>query len=83
MVEAVDIAPHTRGESALGIGRSCDLCIAQDWMTAHPRIDPIDGSLIFYSSNMFEAPHVRYSVVDRNGEHLVWKEPIDVGRAKM
>lgn len=52
-------------------------------MTAHPRVDPIDGSLIFYSTQMFDAPHVRYSVIDRYGNHLVWKEGIDIGRAKM
>ncbi|KAK8869803.1 hypothetical protein IAR55_000371 [Kwoniella newhampshirensis] len=54
-----------------------------DWMTAHPRIDPVDGSLIFYSTQMFDAPHVRYSVIDRKGKHVVWKQGIDVGRAKI
>ncbi|WVF72160.1 hypothetical protein IAT40_006972 [Kwoniella sp. CBS 6097] len=62
----------------LGLSR-----VQEDWMTAHPRIDPVDGSLIFYSTQMFDAPHVRYSVIDRKGRHIVWKEGIDVGRAKM
>ena len=75
--------PRIQEVSLLEHDRSFDSSAAQDWMTAHPRIDPIDGSLIFYSSNMFEAPHVRYSVIDRNGRHLVWKEPINIGRAKM
>ncbi|OCF35459.1 hypothetical protein I316_03011 [Kwoniella heveanensis BCC8398] len=57
--------------------------VQEDWMTAHPRIDPVDGSLIFYSTQMFDAPHVRYSVIDRKGRHVVWKEGVDVGRAKM
>nr|XP_019013550.1 uncharacterized protein I206_01620 [Kwoniella pini CBS 10737]OCF52331.1 hypothetical protein I206_01620 [Kwoniella pini CBS 10737] len=57
--------------------------VQEDWMTAHPRIDPIDGSLIFYSTQMFDAPHVRYSVIDRTGRHVVWKQGVDVGRAKM
>ncbi|ORY23043.1 retinal pigment epithelial membrane protein-domain-containing protein [Naematelia encephala] len=57
--------------------------VQEDWMTAHPRVDPIDGSLISYSTQMFDAPHARYSVIDRRGTHLVWKEGIDVGRAKM
>ncbi|WVR05228.1 hypothetical protein IAU60_002240 [Kwoniella sp. DSM 27419] len=55
----------------------------EDWMTAHPRVDPVDGSLIFYSTQMFDAPHARYSVIDRHGRHVVWKEGVDVGRAKM
>ncbi|WVQ98740.1 hypothetical protein IAU59_005871 [Kwoniella sp. CBS 9459] len=57
--------------------------VQEDWMTAHPRIDPVDGSLIFYSTQMFDAPHARYSVIDRKGRHVVWKEGIDIGRAKM
>lgn len=52
-------------------------------MTAHPRVDPVDGSFIFYSTQMFDAPHARYSVIDRYGHHLVWKHGIEVGRAKM
>ncbi|WWC69436.1 uncharacterized protein I206_103375 [Kwoniella pini CBS 10737] len=32
---------------------------------------------------MFDAPHVRYSVIDRTGRHVVWKQGVDVGRAKM
>ena len=55
----------------------------QDWMTAHPRVDPIDGSLLFYSSQMFASPHLVYSVIDRTGKHLVWKKGVEVGRAKM
>ncbi|WWC90012.1 uncharacterized protein L201_004942 [Kwoniella dendrophila CBS 6074] len=57
--------------------------VQEDWITAHPRVDPIDGSLILYSTQMFDAPHVRYSVIDRKGRHVVWKQGIDVGRAKM
>lgn len=52
-------------------------------MTAHPRVDPVDGSFIFYSTQMFDAPHARYSVIDRYGTHLVWKQGVEVGRAKM
>ncbi|WWD10113.1 hypothetical protein V865_008246 [Kwoniella europaea PYCC6329] len=57
--------------------------VQEDWMTAHPRVDPLDGSLLLYSTQMFDAPHVRYSVIDRTGRHVIWKEGIDVGRAKM
>ncbi|KAL7423941.1 hypothetical protein Q5752_001526 [Cryptotrichosporon argae] len=57
--------------------------VQEDWMTAHPRVDPVDGSFIFYSCQMFDAPHVRYSVIDRHGRHVVWKAGVDVGRAKM
>ncbi|WWC61119.1 uncharacterized protein I303_103697 [Kwoniella dejecticola CBS 10117] len=32
---------------------------------------------------MFDAPHVRYSVINSSGEHIVWKQGVDVGRAKM
>ncbi|EIW69469.1 hypothetical protein TREMEDRAFT_30937 [Tremella mesenterica DSM 1558] len=59
--------------------------LPRDWMTAHPRIDPIDGSLLFYSTNMFEPPHARYSVIDRKGQHLIsveqrcWSLPLTLG----
>lgn len=52
-------------------------------MTAHPRVDPIDGSLLFYSTQMFGETHFDYSVIDRKGNHLVWKAGVDVGKAKM
>ncbi|WVW83059.1 hypothetical protein I302_105076 [Kwoniella bestiolae CBS 10118] len=57
--------------------------VQEDWMTAHPRIDPVDGTLLLYSTQMFDAPHVRYSVIDKTGRHVIWKAGIDVGRAKM
>lgn len=52
-------------------------------MTAHPRVDPVNGDLVFYQSSMFEKPYLRYSVIDRNGMHKVWKVGIDIGKAKM
>lgn len=57
--------------------------LQENWMTAHPRVDPVNGDLIFYSCQMFDRPHVRYSVIDRNGRHKVWKMGVEVGRAKM
>ncbi|KAJ9118149.1 hypothetical protein QFC22_004052 [Naganishia vaughanmartiniae] len=61
-----------------GLGR-----IQEDWITAHPRIDPISGDLIFYACQMFEKPYVRVSVIDRHGNHKVWKQGVECGPAKM
>lgn len=52
-------------------------------MTAHPRVDPVNGDLVFYQCAMFEKPYLRYSVVDRDGKHRTWKMGIDIGKAKM
>ncbi|KAJ9107703.1 hypothetical protein QFC21_001163 [Naganishia friedmannii] len=61
-----------------GLGR-----IQEDWITAHPRVDPINGDLIFYACQMFETPYVRVSVIDRHGNHKVWKQGVKCGPAKM
>lgn len=57
--------------------------LQEDWMTAHPRVDPVNGDLVFFSCQMFAKPYVRYSVIDRQGRHKVWKMGVEVGKAKM
>jgi carotenoid cleavage dioxygenase-like enzyme len=52
-------------------------------MTAHPRVDPVNGDLIFYQCGMFEKPYLRYSVIDRYGKHQIWKMGVEIGKAKM
>jgi len=52
-------------------------------MTAHPRVDPISGDLVFYQCTMFEKPYLKYSVIDRHGKHQIWKYGIDIGKPKM
>ncbi|KAJ9111657.1 hypothetical protein QFC19_001014 [Naganishia cerealis] len=61
-----------------GLGR-----IQEDWITAHPRVDPVNGDLIFYACQMFETPYVRVSVIDRRGNHKIWKQGVECGPAKM
>jgi carotenoid cleavage dioxygenase len=36
-------------------------------MTAHPKIDPVDGEMLFFGYSAF-APHLRYHVADRAGK---------------
>ncbi|MBF6556089.1 MAG: carotenoid oxygenase family protein [Acidimicrobiales bacterium] len=51
-------------------------------MTAHPKVDPATGELIFFGSDVFGPPFLRYHVVDADGR-LVRTEDIDIPRATM
>jgi carotenoid cleavage dioxygenase-like enzyme len=51
-------------------------------MTAHPKIDPDTGDLIFFGCDVFGPPFLRYHVVDATGS-LVRSEDVDVPRATL
>lgn len=51
-------------------------------MTAHPKLDPVTGELVFFGSDVFGPPFLRYHVADAVGA-LVRTEAIDVPRATM
>jgi len=51
-------------------------------MTAHPKVDPDTGDLIFFGYDVFGPPFLRYHVVDAKGV-LVRSEDIDIPRATM
>ena len=51
-------------------------------MTAHPKVDPVTGALIFFGTDVFGPPFLRYHEVDTTGA-LVRTEEIDVPRATM
>ncbi len=51
-------------------------------MTAHPKVDPSTGELIFFGYDVFGPPFLRYHVVDAAGG-LVKTESIDIPRATM
>ena len=51
-------------------------------MTAHPKVDPVTGELIFFGSDVFGPPFLRYHVADAPGQ-LVRTEEIDIPVATM
>jgi carotenoid cleavage dioxygenase-like enzyme len=51
-------------------------------MTAHPKVDPVTGELVFFGADVFGPPFLRYHVVDAGGA-LVRTEEIDIPRATM
>ncbi len=51
-------------------------------MTAHPKVDPATGDLVFFGYDVFGPPFLRSHVVDAGGV-LVQSEEIDVPRAVM
>jgi carotenoid cleavage oxygenase len=46
-------------------------------MTAHPKVDPATGEMLFFGYDPFGPPWLRYHVVNANGE-LVRSEDIDI-----
>jgi carotenoid cleavage dioxygenase len=51
-------------------------------MTAHPKVDPATGELLFFGYDVFGPPFLRYHVADAAG-HLTRTEAIDIPRATM
>jgi len=51
-------------------------------MTAHPKVDPVTGELVFFGTDPFGPPFLRYHVVDAAGQ-LTTTEDIDIPRAVM
>jgi carotenoid cleavage dioxygenase-like enzyme len=51
-------------------------------MTAHPKVDPNTGELIFFGYDVFGPPFLRYHVVDAQGM-LIRTEDIDIPKATM
>jgi carotenoid cleavage dioxygenase len=46
-------------------------------MTAHPKVDPVTGEMLFFGCDAFGPPWLRYHVVNADGE-LVRSEDIDI-----
>ncbi len=51
-------------------------------MTAHPKVDPVSGELVFFGTDVFGPPFLRYHVADATGA-LVRTEEIELPRATM
>lgn len=47
--------------------------------TAHPKVDPVSGEMMFYGYSLGEPPFLKYSLVSASGE-LLWTLPIDLPR---
>ncbi|AVH65073.1 9-cis-epoxycarotenoid dioxygenase [Nostoc sp. 'Peltigera membranacea cyanobiont' 213] len=45
--------------------------------TAHPKVDPVTGEMVFFGYSLFAPPYVQYSVVSAQGE-LLRTVPIDL-----
>ncbi|MFN6564071.1 MAG: carotenoid oxygenase family protein [Nostoc sp. ChiSLP01] len=45
--------------------------------TAHPKVDPVTGEMIFFGYSPFVPPYLQYSVVSAEGE-LLWTVPIEL-----
>jgi carotenoid cleavage dioxygenase-like enzyme len=55
----------------------------EEWTTAHPKRDPVNGDLVFMGYNIFQRPFITYSVVAADGSHRVFKRPVHIPCPKM
>lgn len=46
-------------------------------VTAHPKVDPVTGEMLFFGYSLFQPPYLQYSVVSAQGE-LLRTVPIDL-----
>jgi len=51
-------------------------------MTAHPKVDPTSGELVFFGVDVFGPPFLRYHVADADGS-LIRTEELDLARATL
>jgi carotenoid cleavage dioxygenase len=54
----------------------------QSSMTAHPKIDPVTGEMLFFGYDLFKPPYLRFHVADRHGKLVLSKE-VTIPRATM
>jgi carotenoid cleavage dioxygenase len=45
--------------------------------TAHPKVDPVTGEMLFFGYSLFQPPYLKYSIVSPEGE-LIRTTPIDL-----
>ena len=50
--------------------------------TAHPKVDPVTGEMVFFGYSVMGPPYLHYSVVSQDGS-LASTEPIELPRAVM
>ncbi|BFZ53899.1 hypothetical protein PYCC9005_000930 [Savitreella phatthalungensis] len=51
---------------------------SSEWITGHPKVDPVTKELIMFGYGIFQLrnPYIRLSIVDAQGRHKVFQQPI-------
>lgn len=68
--------PDARGEALSQMPGS-----SSEWITGHPKIDPVNGDLLMFGYGIFQLanPSIRLSIIDKAGEHKLFQQPIHLG----
>lgn len=61
------------GKSLSAIGGS-----SSEWITGHPKVDPVNGELLMFGYDIFQVirPYIRFSVISQDGSHRSFQERI-------
>ena len=69
-------SPTPSRPTSTGPGSTTSTAPLSSPMTAHPKVDPVTGELVFFGVDLFGPPFLRYHVVDATGQ-LTTTEEID------
>ncbi|ORY79870.1 carotenoid oxygenase [Protomyces lactucae-debilis] len=74
---------HTFPDDA-GRGLSRVQGSSSEWITGHPKVDPVSGELLMFGYDIFQLfnPHIRLSILDSQGVHKHFQKPVYLQSAK-
>lgn len=69
---------HTFRDAQSGKSLSAVAGSSSEWVTGHPKVDPVSGELLMFGYDIFQLrnPHIRFSVINPDGSHGVFQQPI-------
>ena len=69
---------HTFKDEKTGRALSSVPGSSQEWITGHPKVDPINGDLLMFGYDIFQLrnPYIRFSVLDSQGRHTTFQERV-------
>lgn len=69
---------HTFKDETTGKTLSAIVGSSSEWITGHPKVDPVNGELLMFGYDIFQVinPYIRFSVIHPDGAHKVFQEPV-------
>lgn len=69
---------HTFKDESTGKTLSTFEGSSSEWITGHPKVDPVNGDLVMFGYDIFQLrnPYIRYSAIRSDGTHKVFQEPV-------
>ncbi|CCG82935.1 Putative uncharacterized protein [Taphrina deformans PYCC 5710] len=69
---------HTFTDERTGVSLAPIPGSSKEWITGHPKVDPVSGELLMFGYDIFQLfnPHIRFSVIDADGSHKNFQQPV-------